>query len=351
MVRFFKAWTASLILAASCGTAGAVTPDNFSPAEFVSPVCPALYDLTAADKTCAPRTADIDKLAQKECEDAGFTFTPATPEQAASAGKPALEAKAAVCSVGAAKAPMPACKLIPSYGSSLKSGQCTYAKVAATSAPGNYVGDCIRVDGVPAGMDVASGEHYVVTSQRATSADEDKLLTVVKARKREVLWVTGMTFTCGSLGGATKELSANALLDAGARRYGFAFGALALPYKYFRREGAIVTGIPVGLYAGYRWGQIGSAWTLALGATVGSVKANTLDAADPTKVTGTAEVTAIGTTIGLIFDISKAKGTRPFKIGLFYGSDRVSSDQKTVRYDYNKRPWFAFQVGYDFTEN
>lgn len=350
MWRTLVRWGAGLALMVGGASAGAVTPDKFSPAEFVAPVCPALYEMKAADQPCEPKAAEIAKLEISACEYAGFTFTPGAPAQAASAGQPEKAATPSNCSVGNAKAPVPSCKLIPSYGSSLSGGKCTYTKVAATSAPGNFVGDCIRVDGVPAGMDAASGDHYVVTSQRTSGNDEDTLLTVVKARKRGLLG-TGQTFTCGSLGGATKELSANALLDAGARRYGFAFGALALPYKYFHKESAFVTGIPVGLYAGYRWGQIGSAFTLAVGATIGSVKADTLDANDKTKVTGSAEVTAIGTTVGFIFDIAKARNTRPFKIGLFYGSDRVSSDQKTIRYAYNKRPWFAFQVGYDFTEN
>ncbi len=346
-----SAFSLVLLLMAASGTSQAQLLDKINPGDFVAPICPALFDMTAADKPCAAKTAEIDKLAsdEKACTAQGFKFEPAEPAKAATADQPAVPAKNASCK--ASEAPMPTCRPLPPYTATLKDGKCAYAKSQPTSLAGNFVGDCLRVDGIPPGVNVKSDDHFVVTAQRKVGDDEDRILTVVPAEKRELLWIPSLTFTCGSRGGPTRELSANALLDAGARRYGFAFGALSLPFKYFRKEGAFVTGIPVGMYGGYRWGQIGSAYTLAFGATLGSVKADTLDANDKTKVTGTADVMAIGTTIGLIFDITKSKDTRPFKIGLFYGSDRVSKDQTTINYKYNKRPWLAFQVGYDFTEN
>lgn len=40
----------------------------------------------------------------------------------------------------------------------------------------------------------------------------------------------------------------------------------------------------------------------------------------------------------------------PFKVGWFHGSDRVNSDN-AVKYKSNRKPWVAFQIGYDFTDN
>jgi hypothetical protein len=51
-----------------------------------------------------------------------------------------------------------------------------------------------------------------------------------------------------------------------------------------------------------------------------------------------------------MYDISKAPGIKPFKIGLFFGQDRVSKD-KVVSYRQNGQTWVAFQVGFDFTDN
>jgi hypothetical protein len=347
----------AVALTLSCSApAFAVTPDKFNPADYTTPICLApLYVLVAADQTCAPVPEAINKLGQADCEkNEGFVFTPAVAGKPASGAEPEVKKVDQSCKAGTAKAPAPVCKLLPTYDSAIKDKQCVYTKAAATSITGNYVGDCIRIDGVPDGMDVNTGDHFVVTAQREIGDKSDKMLTVLRADKRELLWLTGMTFTCKSRGGKPQELSAEALLDKGARRYGWAFGALALPYKYFRKESAFVTGIPVGLYTGYRWGAIGSGFTFAMGATVGSVKADTVErdaSGTITKTTGSADVAAIGTTVGLIMDVAKARDTRPFKLGLFYGSDRVSKDQTTVNYKYNKRPWFAFQIGYDFTDN
>jgi hypothetical protein len=51
-----------------------------------------------------------------------------------------------------------------------------------------------------------------------------------------------------------------------------------------------------------------------------------------------------------MYDISKAPGTKPFKIGVFFGQDRVGRDN-AVSYRQNGRGWAAFQIGFDFTDN
>jgi hypothetical protein len=67
-------------------------------------------------------------------------------------------------------------------------------------------------------------------------------------------------------------------------------------------------------------------------------------------VTGTPDLMAFSVAAGWMYDISKAPGTKPFKIGFFVGQDRVSRD-KAVTYKQNGHGWVAFQIGFDFTDN
>ena len=64
----------------------------------------------------------------------------------------------------------------------------------------------------------------------------------------------------------------------------------------------------------------------------------------------TPDLQAFSLALGYMYDIAKGVDTRPFKIGFFVGSDVVGADNG-VKYKHNKKPWLAFQIGFDFTDN
>lgn len=150
-------------------------------------------------------------------------------------------------------------------------------------------------------------------------------------------------------------VSAAALMEAGALRSGYAFGLLTMPYKYYPGEKSFVAGVPIGAYLGWRNGVAGSGSTFAAALTLGQVKADTVDPAQkdangkPT-VIGSADVAALSLALGVMYDLLKSPVGKPFKAGIFVGADVVSRDP-TVSYRFNRKPWVAIQLGYDFTDN
>jgi hypothetical protein len=124
---------------------------------------------------------------------------------------------------------------------------------------------------------------------------------------------------------------------------------LSLPFKYHAHDKSFTPGaLNIGPYLGRRWGSSGSAITAALAAAIGSVRGEVRDAQG--NITGTPDVTAFSMAVGLMLDVSKNPDFKPFKVGLFYGIDRVNADD-AVKYKHNRKPWVAFQIGYDFTDN
>lgn len=64
-------------------------------------------------------------------------------------------------------------------------------------------------------------------------------------------------------------------------------------------------------------------------------------------ITDTPDLQAFSLAVGYAHDIAKAPETRAFKVGLFVGADWVGSSD-VVKYKHNRKPWVAFQVGFDF---
>jgi len=145
------------------------------------------------------------------------------------------------------------------------------------------------------------------------------------------------------------------MMSTGAGRYGWAYGALTMPYKYYPSDKSFVAGVPIGAYLGWRMGRAGSGVTLAGALTLSQVKAETVDPkvldgdGKPT-VTGTADVAALSAAVGVVFDVSKEPGTKAFKAGLFVGKDRITHSP-TIDYKHSGKTWFAVQIGFDFTDN
>jgi hypothetical protein len=144
------------------------------------------------------------------------------------------------------------------------------------------------------------------------------------------------------------DVKASELTGLGADRAGWAFGVLAVPFKYYSSGRAFGSGTSIGPYFGRRWGTPGSAYTFAVAATIGSVKGEVRDADD--NITSTPDLQAFSLATGFMWDIAKAPEVRPFKLGVFVGADWVSSD-RVVQFRQNRKPWIAFQIGFDFLDN
>jgi len=331
-----RLFSAALALAFLPALAHAANGDSFDPADYLKPTqCPAHFDLQKATGTCAARPDEIKALAATACTGPGLALNPAK-----------------VCEAVPA-APSPECKPLSGRKAKVNGGgaaaTCTYEDAVPVSGLGDYVGDCIDIKARPSGTQLQPGALYKVTGQ--TNVEPfDRNLTLVEA---ETPWYR---VGCrAQAGGEPRHLLASTMSESGAVRSGYAYGVLTMPYKYFPGEKSFVTNVPIGAYMGWRTGQAGTGLTTAVAMTLSSVKANTvdptrLDAAGKPTVTGEANVAALSTAFGWMFDILKSPAGKPFKAGVFFGRDVVNSDP-SVDYRFNRKTWIAIQLGYDFTDN
>ncbi len=226
--------------------------------------------------------------------------------------------------------------------------QCAVKRTTPSSQTGDYEGDCLRIALPPDGnaADFPHGADFKVISQEVVGQDRRLLV----ARGESMLgWLHPYFGGCGSsLSGCPRKVMASSVVVAGTNRMGWTYGMLALPFKYFGHDKSFSTAVSLGPYVGRRFSTAGSAVTLAGAAALGSVQGEVRDAAGT--VTGTPELTSFSWAAGVMWDISKNSGTRPFKMGVFYGKDYVSEDSAAT-YKHNRKSWLAFQIGFDFTDN
>jgi hypothetical protein len=324
-VRSTLTLLATLALAAASTTAMAQPMKKVLTGVAIT--CPANFKFEGGE--CKADAAAVAKLTADTCNVKGVAWV----------GTPAA------CVVVANQAPSPSCAATepPSeFDAQLKA--CVVKDDRPRSALGNYVGDCFEIRALPAAppAGVVAGQTYMVVSQRP-EGESDKLLRLAETESG------AGTFNCRSkVKGKEIDVKASDLIAIGADRKGWTYGVLALPYKFHFDDKSFGAGVSIGPYVGRRWGTPGSAYTFALAATIGSVKGEIRDSAD--KITSTPDLQAFSFAAGWMYDIAKGADTRPFKIGLFVGADVVGSDN-TVKYKHNKKPWLAFQVGFDFTDN
>jgi hypothetical protein len=340
-----KALRAGLALAAlACGSA-AQSQDKLEPSQLVKPsVCPTHYEFK--NDACTAKPEEVTKPTKETCEAAGFILTGS--------------GTAAKCEPGAGAPPNPECKALPGFvgkvsGTGAKA-TCSYARTVSVSAKGDYIGDCFKIKGRPAGTNLIPGNTYFVSGQRDIDK-EDRDLTLVPGEVWLLPRLTQFvpTFGCQATAGEQERVAASKLIEAGASRMGYAYGFLTMPYKYFPSEKSFVANVPIGGYLGWRYGQAGSGTTAAVAVTLSTVKADTvdpatLDAQGKPKVIGSANVAALSGAFGFMFDVLKSPQGKPFKAGVFVGVDVVNKDP-TIDYRYNRKKWVAIQLGYDFTDN
>jgi hypothetical protein len=233
-------------------------PEKFDPAEFAEPnQCPATL-FTFAEGKCKPVAAEVRKLKGDACTAAGFV-TAANGE----------------CSIpNEFKAPAPSCKAIAGRKATITgtdaSARCSYENSVATSALGDYISDCFKVRAVPEGSGLVEGETYFVSGQRDADKD-DKELSLLRGE------ISVLPLGCRSKKGPLLTARASQLIEGGASRYGYSYGFLTMPYKYFPKEKSFLVNAPIGAYLGWRAGQAGSGFTVAGALTLSSVKADVVD--------------------------------------------------------------------------
>ncbi|MEY8875611.1 MAG: hypothetical protein AB9M60_03815 [Leptothrix sp. (in: b-proteobacteria)] len=310
---------------------------NVALPELAKPRCDAPLTPNADATACVlPPGVDAAQYTQDTCPTlAGFTFTTACVFEPTLAARPACDRSVANL------------VLDPT------SKTCQLVVGETSSGAGDYVGDCFKVAGRPVGSTLQPDRYYTVTDQQDLP-DDDRLLTVVSG---QMSWVPipGL-FGCRAVSGPQQKVSAASLMQNGASRLGWAYGVLAMPYKYYPGSKSFVTGLPpIGAYLGWRVGRAGSGTTIAAAVTLGTVRADTVDpktkdANGNPAVTGSADVTALSAAAGVVFDISKRPGFKAFKAGFFVGRDRINRSD-TVSYRNDGKTWIALQLGFDFTDN
>ena len=303
----------------------------------IKPTCPGPFGYKEPPKPPEPPVAgkceiDTTKLAalttEAECSGAWLKFDDkATPK----------------CSV--VKAPPPSCgNALPDLV--VKDNKCVVERSTPRSSLGDFLGDCFYVSAVPQGtaFPFKGGTYLKVLSDKEAPGGKDKLLNVASAEGRIPV------YSCKATPGApVVEMAASDLAAIGANRYGWAYGVLAMPYKYYKGAKKIGDGVTIGPYVGWRQGEPGAGTTFALSIGLSKVKGEVRDAQD--KITSTPDLAAISAAAGVMWDIRKSTGvTKPFTIGLFVGTDRVSADN-VVKFPNNGKGWVALQIGYDFTDN
>lgn len=253
------------------------------------------------------------------------------------------------CSAVVGKEPDPTCgNDLPDLA--VKDKKCVVQRSTQRSSSGDFVGDCFKVHSTPPDdtFGLTAPSYWKVESQTRLPND-DKELVISPALPQPGLFI-GLTVWCSSIDGSVeRRLPASVLIKSGAHRYGWAYGVLTMPFKYYRKDKSFSPGaLNIGPYLGRRWGSAGSAITAAAAFSVGSVRGEVRDASG--NITDTPDLTALSVALGLMLDVSKSPELKPFKVGLFVGQDRVNGGD-AVKFRYNRRGWVAFQIGYDFTDN
>jgi hypothetical protein len=124
--------------------------------------------------------------------------------------------------------------------------------------------------------------------------------------------------------------------DRDRYRYGWTYGALVTPFKFFTKDREFSAGASVGPYLGYRLRDrqgSSSVVALAIGAATASVKTN-----NPDGTSSTSNSTGMTVALAYILDI---KGT--FNVGAVAGTDYYSKSQNI---DSSGKLWLGLSFGY-----
>jgi hypothetical protein len=147
--------------------------------------------------------------------------------------------------------------------------------------------------------------------------------------------------------GGVYTISAEQLRNSSYARYGWIYGPMLVPFKYFPHDRSFEPSQSLGMYMGYRtsWFESrGLSWVASAGLATMKVSQVVDDPNKPGSKT-TKENTVAGYTIagGALFDLTKE--AKPFVAGLMVGRDFVGRNS-ALTYVHDNRTWIALQIGW-----
>ncbi|WP_347703289.1 hypothetical protein [Roseateles paludis] len=140
-----------------------------------------------------------------------------------------------------------------------------------------------------------------------------------------------------------------ATLEASAHtRYGWVYGPMVVPFKYFMHDHSIEPSQSLGMYLGYRISTFNRGISLVGTAGAATMKVSTVvdstDPAKPGKTTKENSILGYSMAAGVLVDITRE--AKPFVAGLLIGKDFVGSNS-ALPYVHDRRWWMAFQLGWN----
>jgi hypothetical protein len=147
--------------------------------------------------------------------------------------------------------------------------------------------------------------------------------------------------------GSTYTVTGEQLKNASYSRYGWVYGPMVVPFKYFPHDRSFEPSQSLGMYMGYRTSWFGSQGLSFVGsAGVATMKVSQV-VDDPNKPGSktTKENTIAGYTFagGVLFDLTRE--AKPFVAGLLVGRDFVGRNS-ALTYTHDNRNWIALQIGW-----
>lgn len=147
--------------------------------------------------------------------------------------------------------------------------------------------------------------------------------------------------------GDSYTITAEQLKNASYSRYGWIYGPMIVPFKYFPHDRSFEPSQSLGMYAGYRTSWFESRGLSFVGsAGVATMKVSQVvdDPAKPGSKT-TKENTIAGYTVagGVLFDLTRE--AKPFVAGLLVGRDFVGRNS-ALEYKHDNKTWIALQLGW-----
>lgn len=188
------------------------------------------------------------------------------------------------------------------------------------------------------------------TCLRVTRVNEDGGVTVVVERGSGLLSGTCQdpkSATDAVEIGDTYRISADQLRNASYARYGWIYGPMVVPFKYFPHDRSFEPSQSLGMYMGYRtsWFESrGLSWVASAGLATMKVSQVADDPTSPgNKVTKENTVAGYSLAGGILFDLTTE--AKPVVAGLLIGRDFVGRNS-ALPYVHDNRTWIALQIGW-----
>ncbi len=138
------------------------------------------------------------------------------------------------------------------------------------------------------------------------------------------------------IGEAPVTIDKSSIIERDASRFGWKYGALIAPYKYYKSSHTVKGSTTIAPYAGWKFDSNSSGFEIAPILFSGPAM---IEATDSNGNTSSLFGISIG--VGLLFELNDE-----FNIGALYGYDVVN---KSEDFADNGRPWVSLSIGYNLS--